>query len=257
MIDVPSAALAYGFGNRPGGTQSRRSLNLAELRLLLAACPVDASAAQYRAVALDENALLKTTAAARLTSYDVLRGRFALDPRVLLFRAIRDLWDADEAAQPLLAFLCASARDPVLRATAEVVLPVPPGGEVPTQALAAAIAERFPGRFGATTVDVGARLASSSWQQAGLLSGRKPKVRAAADSRPVAVAYALLLGHLCGDRGEGLFDTLWARIVDAPVHRLRELAATASRQGWIDYRHAGTVTEVGFGFLLRERESRS
>lgn len=257
MIDVPETALGFGFRNEPGGRQLRRTLSLAELRLLLAACPVDASAELYRAAVLDENALLKGTAEARLTSYDVLRGRFALDPRVRLFRALRDLWDADGAAQPLLAFLCATARDPVLRATAEVVLPAAPGAEVPTGELAAEIAERFPGRFGATTVAVGARLASSSWQQAGLLTGRNPKVRAAGDPRPVSVAYALLLGHLCGARGEGLFGTLWARVLDAPVHRLRELAAAASRQGWIDYRHAGAVTEVGFGFLLRDREVRS
>jgi hypothetical protein len=30
----------------------------------------------------------------------------------------------------------------------------------------------------------------------------------------------------------------------------------AARLGWIEYRHAGNVTDVGFRFLLREGESK-
>jgi hypothetical protein len=43
--------------------------------------------------------------------------------------------------------------------------------------------------------------AGSSWQQSGHLRGKLNKVRQRANSRPVAVAYALILGHLCGERG--------------------------------------------------------
>ena len=68
-----------------------------------------------------------------------------LDRRSVLFRGLRDLWDADEAAQPLLALLCSLARDPLLRATADLS----PGrcrseGAVDAGMLAAAVAERYP-----------------------------------------------------------------------------------------------------------------
>ena len=65
-------------------------------------------------------------------------------------------------------------------------------------------------------------------------------------------AYALLLGYLCDVRGEALFHTLWARLLDAPIHILREQAIRASQQGWLEYRHAGEVTEISFHYLLSE-----
>ena len=95
------------------------------------------------------------------------------------------------------------------------------------------------------------RHAASSWQQSGHLRGKMEKVRDRAESRPAAVAYALLLGHLCGARGDGLFTTLWARRAGAPEHTLREQAAEASRLGYLEYRHAGAVTDISFRHLLR------
>src|SRR5207244_3808115 len=77
--------------------------------------------------------------------------------------------------------------------------------------------------------------AAASWQQAGLLRGRATKVRQRAECRPLAVTYALVVGHLCGARGDGLFDTLWTQVLDAPAGELRAQAATASQHagdGW-------------------------
>ncbi len=74
--------------------------------------------------------------------------------------------------------------------------------------------------------------------------------------RPATVAYALLLGHLLDVRGDGLFETLWARLLDAPVYALREHAATASKLGWIEYRHTGSVTDISFRYLLRKEGRR-
>ena len=96
------------------------------------------------------------------------------------------------------------------------------------------------------------RNTASTWTQSGHLRGRSNKVRVQARSRPIALAYALMLGHLCDVRGEALFHALWARALDAPVHVLYEQAVLASQQGWIDYRQAGGVTEITFGYLLRE-----
>ena len=60
--------------------------------------------------------------------------------------------------------------------------------------------------------------------------------------------------HLCGERGDALFETLWARLLDRPPHELREVATLAAQMGWLEYRSAGSVTEITFGYLLRRQE---
>lgn len=234
-----------------------RTIMLPELRLLLAAVPPDAQPAAYREAIIAQNVLLKPTLDSRKDTYRYLRDRYGLDPRLPLFRALRDLWDADPAAQSLLAMLLASARDPVLRATADTVLPLAPGEPVTAPMLANAIASAFPGRFREATLAVMGRLVAASWTQSGHLAGRAPKRRVRVTCRPVAVAFALLVGHLGDARGDGLFATPWVRLLDAPPHLLREQAMDAARLGWIEYRHAGYVTDIGFHVLLREGEHRN
>ena len=76
---------------------------------------------------MDENLLGKPTATTRRITFERLRELYGLDPSLLVFRALRDVWDADESAQPLLALLCATARDPILRAMTPFVLRLPVG----------------------------------------------------------------------------------------------------------------------------------
>lgn len=253
---APAEALASGFENEGGGAHTSRTIMLAELRTLLASCPPDSTPTQYRTAIVDDNVLLKKTVTTRRATHALLRKLYALDPSVLLFRALRDLWGAEVQAQQLVAILCAAARDPLLRATAEAVLAAPRGKPVTWQDLSKAVEERFPGRYNVTTLTAIGQHAASSWLQSGHLSGKIEKLRAQAQSHPASLAYALLLGHLCGVRGEGLFGTLWSRLLDAPVHQLHEHAEVASQRGWIDYRRSGNVTDVGFSYLLRgyERE---
>ncbi len=248
---APASALAAGFENEPRGAHTSRTMMLTELRSLLAACPQDAPPSRYRDAVVDENVLLKKTVATRRVSFSRLRELYSLDHDTILFRALRDLWDGDVMAQPLLALLCASARDPLLRATADTVLSVPRGNRVAWQSLSKAVDEHFPRRYNPTTLDAIGQHAASSWLQSGHLRGKLEKIRSQADSKPSSVAYALLLGHLCGTRGEGLFQTVWSRLLDAPPHALHEQAAAASQRGWIDYRRSGNVTEVRFSYLLR------
>jgi hypothetical protein len=252
MIDVPESALAYGFVNPPGGTHTSRTLMLSELRLLLSSCPPSARYDEYQAAVIDDNVILKDTATTRHRTLRGLRELYALDPEIILFRALRDVWDADVAAQPLIALLCACARDPLLRATAETVLSTPIGEPITSQTLTEVVDGHLPGRYNPQTLAKVGRNAASSWQQSGHATGRLAKVRAQAGSRPTATAYALLLGYLCGERGERLLDTMWARLLDAPVHTLHDQAFLASQQGWLEYRQTGMVTEIGFHHLLRD-----
>src|SRR5260370_14476298 len=251
-IQVPALSIEYGFINEPVGAHSSRTMMLAELRLLLAVCPQYARLEEYRSAVIDENALLKKTVATRKASFRWIRELYALERKILLFRALRDLWDEDPQVQPLLALLSAVARDALLRGTAEKILAIPVGETVTREMMMDAVNAIFPDRYSPKTLKSTGKNIISSWQQAGLLSGKLHKVRVRAQSRPASVAYALLLGYLSGAQGEALFRTLWFRLLVASPHVLPDHALTSSQRGWIEYRHMGDVTEVGFRYLLRK-----
>lgn len=244
--------LRYGLVNGPGGQHNSRTIMLKELRSLLAACPPTALVNDYRSAIITDNILLKGTMSTRVKTWRGMRELYSLDLDVLLFRAMRDLWDDDHEAQPLLAMLCAIARDPLLRGTVDLILDTPTGAVITPQMFADADDAAFPGHYKSGVLGVTGRNVASSWEQSGHLQGRQNKVRARANCRPTALVYALLLGHLCDARGEGLFHTPWARLLDAPTDNLRAQAIVASQQGWIEYRHSGHVTEIGFRHLLRD-----
>lgn len=254
MLTVPETALQFGFLNNPVGTHGSRTIMLKELQLLLTTCPLHTMYDQFRTAVVDTNVLLKNTTSTRKESFRRLRELYAIDEGVLLFRALRDLWDEDEEAQPLIAILCASARDSILRASAKLILSTPQEHQVTPQMIEKVTEESFPNRYNPTMLANVGRHAASSWQQSGHLRGRLKKIRDQADSRPTAVAYALMLGHICGERGDNLFRTLWAQLLDAPEHTLRDQAQQASRLGYLEYRHAGTITEISFHHLLRSEK---
>ena len=243
-------------GRRSGGAHTSRTIQLAELRGLLAAVPADADATAYKEAVVAQNVLGKKTLSSRQRTHRYLRELYALDPDVLLFRALRDLWDVDPAAQPLLAMLSSLARDSCLRATSAAVLPLAEGEPVTALDLQAALQSRYPGAYSDAVANKVGRNAASSWTQSGHLAGRTGKTRARAACRPAAVAYALLLGNLEGAVGEGLLTTFWAQVLDVPRTVVLEQAMTASQRGWIELRHGGGVTDITFRMLLRDDPGR-
>lgn len=251
VFPLTADTLEYGFVIDGFGAHSSRTIMLHELTLLLAACPMAYGLADYARAILDNNVLLKKTDVTRRESVRRLRALYSLDRKHVLFRALRDLWSFDQDAQPMLALLCAMARDPILRATAPVVLAARPGDVVAAGMLSAAVNQRYPGRLNQTTLATIGRNAASSWTQSSHLQGRTYKIRRAASSCLASVAYALFLGYLCGQRGEALFQTDWVKLLDTPLDLLHDRAFRAAQQGWLEYRHTGAVTEIGFTYLLR------
>jgi len=244
-----------GFVTEPRGTHIGRTMMLADLRRLMASCALDATYNDYQRAIVQENVLLKRTESTRRTSLRFLTELYALDARVLLFRALRDLWKDDADAQPLLAFLCAVARDPILRVTADLILNLDKGAVVTPEMISQTVKGKIGKTYSAKAFATVGRNVASSWQQAGHLTGHKTKLRAQAHSTPANVAYALFLGYLSEARGQALFHTLWARLLDTPQAIMQERAVVASQRGWIDYRHAGNVIDIGFGYLLRKTEA--
>lgn len=256
VVDPPAiGALAAEIvpGDISGGTNTSHTVVVGALTSLLDAVPADAPKDAYEAAALEANVLGKGTDGARKRTYRYLRELYLLRPDSLLFRALRDLWAVDPHARPLLAGLCALARDSVFRASSTAITRSSPGDKVTAAALAEAVGEHFPTSYGDGTLAKIGRNTFSSWEQTGHLAGaeRAMKVRIRTACRPADVAYALLLGHLEGMHGQALFETQWARALDQPTTHLLDLAATASQHGMLELRHAGGVIEVGFRELLR------
>lgn len=249
-----SVSERFGFRYGDRGPHASRTIMLTELRDLLAAVPVDAPKTAYRDAIMDENVLGKNTQATRRESYERMGWLYALDPSLALFRNLRFFWNLDRDGQPLLAFLCAAVRDPLLRMTIRTVLDTTPGAILSNDAMEAAVLAGAPGRFNPPTVVKIARNAASSWTHSGHLLGRRDKKRTHPVVTPAVTAYALLLGYLEGVRGNLLFNTVWTQILDSSQEQLIGQAGDASRRGWIDFRRLGTVIDVAFPRLLTPAE---
>jgi hypothetical protein len=240
-----------------GGTSTSHTLRVMDLELLLDAVPrADAQTSDYWDAVVEANVLSKGTDGGRRRDFRHLKELFLLSPDCLCFRALHDLWWIDHSARPLLACLSALTQDAVFRASADVIVRTSPGDELTSRDLAAAVEEQFPTSYKASTLAKIGRNTFSSWEQTGHLRPHAPSIkqRQRAVCQPSNVAYALLLGHLQGARGQALFETLWAQVLDQPRSHLYDLATAASQAGLLEFRNAGGVVEVGFTHLLRPFE---
>ena len=141
---MPRSASTFGLRIEPTGTHLSSTLKLEELRVLLASRPAPATEDAYRAAIIEHNLLGKPTTSARRITFERLRELYGLDPNMLVFRALKDLWDADRGAQPMIALLCSTARDPILRAMTPFVLRLPMGVTVTPHEFAEEAEHQFP-----------------------------------------------------------------------------------------------------------------
>ena len=239
-----SAMERAGFRFGPRGTQGSRTIMLGELTEILAVLPAAATRDDYATAIVEENALGKRTYATRLSSRQRLNEMYGLDPRLALFRVLRDLWEVDPAGRPLLALLCALARDPLLRATAHAVLSLEAGAELVRSRFATVIRAAVGSRLNHAVLDKVARNAASSWAQSGHLQGRFRKIRLRVVPTAAAAAMALWLGHIEGRAGLSLLDSDWAAVLDAPGRTLLPHVLDANRLGLIRARVAAGVVEI-------------
>jgi hypothetical protein len=241
-------------GDAPGGTNTSHTIAVAHLSSLLAFLPPTSTRRDYEAAAVEQNLLGRATVEGRRRTFRYLRELYLMDPSRILFRALRDLWDEDLESQRLLAGLSALARDSVFRASAKGLLAVAPGTAVAAEDLAGFVTAVFPGAYNDATAAKIGRNTASSWTQTGHLQGRQSKTRQKVEGRPAAATYALLLGHLQGERGQSLCDSLWTRFLDATPREIESLAEAASHRGYLELRSGGGVLEIGFRHLLRPLE---
>jgi hypothetical protein len=245
----------FGFSYERGGAHTARTMMLVELRALLSFVhATGASKADYLEAIQSANCLGKRSGKTRALTFRHLADLYALDPGSLVFRALRFFWQRDVDGQPVLAALCAYARDPLFRATAPFVLEFQEGTTVTRDAMEEFIEAQEPGRFSKATLKSTAQNLNSSWTQSGHLAGRVRKMRARAVATPGTVSLALLLGYVSGLRGESLVKSDFTRMLDCSFEKTIELAEDASRRGWISLKRAGQVIEVLFPNLITAQE---
>lgn len=248
---------ALGFRNGISSVHTSRTMMFAELSLVLEHVGTNTKADEYVAAIVDQNVLGKPTQTTRKRSAQRLAELYSLDQNRPVFRLLRHFWATDVAARPLLTYLAAAARDPMLRDTTPFVLAISSGAPVNASQVGVHLNEIYPKRFQATTLLSTSRNLTSSWTQAGYLIGKVNKQRTRPVVAPVTLTYALILGYLCGSRGKMLLDTIWTRMLDRTPAEIADLATDASRQGWMNYKAAGSVVEITFPGLLTPQEEKA
>lgn len=244
LTDLPELLLRAGFRFGDRGTQTSRTIMLAELTELFSAVMPHAGRADYTAAIVDDNALGKATAATRRLTDQRLGELYGLDPSVPLFRVLRHLWALDEEGRPLLAMLCALARDPLLRVTARQVLDLPIGAELVRTQFVGALQEAVGHRLNEAVLDKVARNAASSWSQSGHLDGRVRKIRRLVKPTPGPVAMALWMGTLEGLAGESLLECRWTHVLDLVGEGLLPTVLQAKQLGLFHARVGGGVVDI-------------
>ena len=244
-----------GFRAGGGGTHQAMTMMLRELTLLLAVGGGDL--ASLRRLIAEENVLGKSTAAAKASALRHLRNLYGLGTHSVVTDGLATLWPLDSDSRPTLALLCAIARDPLLRDTADVVLAAPVGAKVGAHEIAERLTAVHPGRLSPSMVGGVSRNCASSWTQSGHLKGRVHKVRTRALATPVAAAYAALLAWLAGFGGPALIDSPWMDVLDLSPNERLALLRRAEALGLLRVRAAGDVVEVLLDPLMARINARA
>ncbi|MGH1382629.1 MAG: hypothetical protein ACRAU9_16920, partial [Shewanella xiamenensis] len=136
-----------GFKFGKNGAHSARSMMIEELKVLLFSRDQDASKADYECDIVSFNILHKPTEKSRKLTFRHLVDLYGLDNQILLFSVFRKWWELNEDTQAVLALQLAVARDPLLRASIDVILPLEAGEHLPREKMEAFLAKDDPDRF--------------------------------------------------------------------------------------------------------------
>lgn len=250
------SAKQIGFSN--GGAISSRTAMTDELKMLLAALPLDADADAYRRAVLDDNILQKSTASNREKTLKFLRSLYALDPRICLFREMRRLSRFSAEDAPLMFGLLAMAREPILQACLDMVLRIRVGDSLDRKAFEDWIRTHAPGRYSEAMYVSFSHNLYASFFQFGYLGASfgKARTRVRPSSGIASATYAAFLDWLTGMNGVALLEAPYSRALDLPTDEHLALILAAGRQGLMKVAYSGGVLELGFPGFLNDDEKR-
>lgn len=251
-----SALQALGFSD--SGVVSSRSTMLPELSALLAVSPRDADAQTYRRLAVEEDALHKASAANRLKTFNKLKLLYALNPGVPIFREFRRLSQLFPSELPSMAGALAFAREPLLRACADIVIGTPVSTPLSRASFEAWVREHAAGRFSQTMYRSFSHNLYASFFQIGYLGEAvaKCRLRRRLDARPATVAYAAFLDWLTGLNGLSLLQGGFSRTLELAKADHLALLTTAGQLGLMRVANSGGVLHLDFTSWLQPGEAR-
>ena len=230
------------FGDK--GTHTSRTMMLSELESLLGSVPAGATREDYSFAIVEDNVLGKQTEATRRLTNQRLGELYGLDPSVPIFRVLRRVWDVEREGRPLIALICALARDPLLRSTVQSVLSLHPGAELVRAGFLDSLRSAVGDRLNDSTLDKVARNAASTWSQSGHLEGRVRKIRQHVTPTAGPLALALWLGSTEGLAGEQLLRSRWALVLDRSPRELEPIVLRAKQLGLVTASIGGGTIEI-------------
>jgi hypothetical protein len=236
-----AAAEGFGMRLRGGGTHQAKTMMLSEIRTFLGAF---AGSADARSLIIDANVLNKRTTSSRHVTFRHLNALYGIGKMPVIMQALASLWQRDLQGRPLLALLCALARDPLLRDTAKPVLDTPVGIPVRWPVLAVVFEQKYPCRFSPKMLKSLAQNCASTWTQSGHLRGAVRKQRIRAGATPYTASYAALIATICGFGGPALLGSAWLKALDLEPDPALELLRQAEGHGLARVRAVGDVIEV-------------
>lgn len=240
----------FGFTFNEGGAHLARSMMFEDLSDLLTDDRIECSRDELVAAIEHENVLGKRSVRSRKLTARHLISLYSLNPSLPIYHAMLYLWQRSTGSRPQLALLTAYVRDRVLRDCTPFVQMMQPGDLYRREILEVFIDKLQPGRFSKSTLESVAQHVATTWTHAGLLVGGTKKSRQVLQPDPAAVAFALLLSFVRGDRGELMFESEYVKLLDCSTGQAMELAEAAGARGWINFKRIGSIVEVEFPRLL-------
>jgi len=231
---------------------------LPELSTLLSVSPAVADTAMLRRLVVDEDVLHRPSAANRTKTFSFLRRLYGLSPQLPIYREFTRLCHLSPVDTTVLAGSLAFAREPVLRACAEMVLDTAIGKPLGRKDFEAWVREYAPGRYSQTMYVSFSHNLYASFFQLGYLSeaAGKTRIRKRRDVRPASVAYAAFLDWLTGLNGITLLTGAFSKTLELAKDEHLNLLSAAGQQGLMHVAHAGGVLQLDFPTWLRPGESR-
>jgi len=236
---------SFGF-KFTGGTHISKTMMSNEITKLLTTNPPNATVELYHSAIVNDNILLKPTQSTRQETYSRLRTLYGLDSKVPIFSIYRELVLIDPQSISLLSLLVSWARDPLLRASTSAIFQTSIGEVVKNESIQRAVLNVFPDKFSPASLGTISRNTASSWTQSRHLVGRVKKVRTRVIPKTTSFTMALLLGYVCGYRGEHLFTSPFCRLLDLNAMDAQNLATQAHRENLITFKNIGSIIEVSF-----------
>jgi hypothetical protein len=246
------------LGFSQGGVLSSRSVMLPELSALLAVAPAQADAACLQNLVIQDDVLHKASAANRSKTFTFLRRLYGLNPELVVYREFKRLYQVFPDDVDSMAASLAFAREPLLRACADIVMSTPIGKPLGREDFERWIRAYAPGRYSQTMFVSFSHNLYASFYQLGYLGAAagKQRLRKRRDVRPAAVAYAAFLDWLTGLNGLSLLSGCYSKTLELSQDEHLRLLKTCGQLGLMRVALAGGVLQLDFSEWLRAGESR-